>query len=179
MYAQCLRKLERVEDNVQVSLKLLGKLVQRDRRAWGLEKRLPSLMSRSVPSTSSTSKILQDLLSNSMKLSTVVRAPIDKHFQDATLSPYLRHLPNHGGFELDLVIRQHMTDVLEINEIKVKLASVAEKAVSETWLQSRGTIKLQRGKSSVPLVSSVCSASSLPLCSAHKSLGYYTWLVQT
>ena len=156
MYTQCLRKLGRIEDDVQVSLKLLARLVQRDQRAPGPGKRLPEVtLNKYVQSTTGKSKVLRDLLSNSKNLSTPVRVPIDRYFEDATLSPYLRHLQNHGEFELDLAMCQDMTNVLDINEIKVKLTSVAETTVSEIWLQSRGITRLQRGKSTVPLVSSV------------------------
>ena len=167
MYSQCLRKLGRVEDDVQVSLKLLAKLVQRESQASRIRHRFQSSTSRKyAQSTSSTSKALHGLLANSKNLSTVVRAPIDKYFRDATLGLYLRHLPNHGQFELDLTIHQDMTDGLKLDAIKVKLTSTVETASSEIWLQSRDVIRLHRGKSVVPLVSSVCSTVYLDdLCS--------------
>ena len=162
MYTQCLRKLGRIEDDVQVSLKLLAKLVQRDGQASGIRHRPSNSTSgKQAQSASSASQILRDLLVNSKNLNNVVRAPIERYFRDAALSPYLRHLPNHGQFELDLTIHQDISNGLELDEIRVKLTSLVETAGSEIWLQSRDMARLQRGKSIVPLISSVRRTSCL------------------
>lgn len=129
LYAQCLRKLERNEEYVDVALRILAKQVQ----GWkaDLEEADVKLLSRR---TRGGVQYLEDAVAVSRSLQKGLSVPIDQYFGEVVLDPQISHKDGKDGFTMHLSLHHILKENLLVDEVKVRLVSVDEDQRSELWL---------------------------------------------
>ena len=148
MYARCLQRLEKVDEYVNIALKLLSKVVYsklQDGSGRGYQGRADD----------DGSGYLFNVIAASRLLNAPTTTPMDQCFTDIHVNPYLRHIKDRDGFELRLTLRHHLPDELSAQEVKVKLLNTAEGPTREIWLCAPGPVKVARGLVNIRVTTNV------------------------
>lgn len=127
MYAQCLKLMGRVEDYIRVAL-----------RAIATQKRVSGM-------PNSTTASLADIIKNSDSLIQPVTVSLDDHFDHVQLNPYLRHYPEHDGFQMLLKLRSLFTDSFQADSVRIKITSVDPDKTGAHWLSVAGQQEITPG----------------------------------
>ncbi|KAF2002968.1 TMEM1 family protein-like protein [Amniculicola lignicola CBS 123094] len=146
MHAQCLKKLNRKDEYVRTLLNLLSKSAA-DRKS------IRSVLGRNPTESKpwlddnkvDTTGVLTELIHFSGQLSYDVEVPMAKYFGDITVEPYVRHFENKDGFQLRLQFRHVLEDEIDLKKAKVRLSSTTSAQGKDIWLESSGTLKLEKG----------------------------------
>lgn len=161
IHAQCLQKLNKLDDYVRIALKLLAKVVQMKRQALSDKTaRKPHSTTRQDHLTRNTDKYLKDLLRISKKLEQPVTALLTDFFSEISIRPYLEHFESKDGFRVAIDIGNVMLDGIYIQRLQLRLLSADEGLGREVWLSSEGSVKMDRHRSrtTVFVTSTVCNA---------------------
>ena len=157
MYALCLKRLERLEDYVYISLKLIAKMIKRGRHFINYEYDIITDSNEaSIEEFKATPTQLTSVLFASKGLRAPVSTPMKDFFDSIRVSPYLEHFSLRDGFQLRLHLRPLILNNLQIDQIKVKIVSVGEKLPNEIWLASGGARTLMPKPVEIDLAASVC-----------------------
>ncbi|KAL8696185.1 MAG: hypothetical protein Q9224_002927 [Gallowayella concinna] len=158
LYAQCLRHLNRKQDFCQTGLRILAKITSR--------RRLPYISAelnfhQNIPDVS---HYLQDVINTSRSLERPVSTPLDRHFSDIFLDPYIQHCEGRDGFCMSLKLRNLMLTGFQAQEIRVRIISIDDERCCGIWLTSEGLQLLQPGMSHVLVKSNVSNAQDPLYC---------------
>ena len=161
MYALCLKQLERLEDYVHISLKLIAKMIRRGRKFISHEHSgVFSTEDIGIQGTKATPTQLTSVISASKGLKATVSTPMKDFFDQVRVSPFLKHFPTKDGFQLMLHLRPLMLNNIQVDQIKIKIVSVGEKIPSDIWLGSDGPLLLKPKPAEIPLNASVRPSTS-------------------
>ena len=158
MYALCLKQLDRLEDYVRISLKLIAKMIKRGRQfmRYGREN-INSSHEEVILGQRATPTQLGSVIDVSKGLKKSVSTPMKEYFDQVHVNPFLEHFALKDGFQLKLHLQPLMSDGLQIDQIKMRIVTVGEKAHNEIWLASDSPMLLQPKQAKIALTASVCT----------------------
>ena len=155
MYTQCLKNLRRIEDYVRIALRTLAKAVRSTSRAT-TESRTGSIeQPRAWHTLSSTTVCLKDVIAASVSLDQPVSVPMDQYFDNIRLDTHILHSLDHGGFTLNLQLRNLIPEDMEAVTVRARLISVGEEQRSELWLAAECVQVVKPGMARITLRSNV------------------------
>lgn len=146
MYAECLENMSRVEDYIQVGLKIVAKLVHENEAPFSIQ-----------PNIGPKPSSLNFLISASKSLEEPISVSMNKYFRNITVDPYLHHCKDHDGFQLQLRLRNCTLEAVEAQQIQVQIVSIEEEHRSELWLTAEGFHILESGVADILLGTKVCN----------------------
>lgn len=144
MYAQCLRRLERNEQYINIAVQILAKVVRQT-------KIVPQHQTRGYASGH-----LGGLISASKSVDQHISIPMDRYFGDIRLDPFLRHYESHDGFQLLLHFQYLMPEGLQAEKVRVRIITIGKDQRYEIWLATEGIQRMEPGTVKVLLGSNVC-----------------------
>ena len=146
LYAQCLKKLNRVDEYVQTLLLLLASFISSVKRQiiepsvggsnllvdeprW-LDAKRPSashsttslvttIASGAEDGSNGADGLFEDLIKCSESLPVVIHVPFAKYFGDVTLSCVIHHSLNRDGFRLQLRFRHFLNDEIAFDKVSM------------------------------------------------------------
>ncbi|GAM86131.1 hypothetical protein ANO11243_041420 [Dothideomycetidae sp. 11243] len=140
IYIDCLRKLNRRDEYVRMSLGLLRSDATRDRE---LESRqTEGLGNKSIKAESATS--LQKLVDFSKNAHNPYRAPLEDMFDDFEVGNQILHDDREDGFVIRVRMRSQIQEHAFIDSVKLKLVNTAETS-QEIWLENEGPVEIGPG----------------------------------
>lgn len=132
LYALCLRKLERNEEYVGITLKILTKQVQRRKEELGEPQR--KLVAAPNASPIAGAKHLENAIAASKTLQKGVTVSMGDFFGELIIDTQIRHKGDRDGFLLHLRLHHLMTEDFEVQEVNIHLLSVDNDQRSELWV---------------------------------------------
>ena len=146
IYSRCLKKLDRVEDYVHITLKTLAKGLVTGSYTSGPRFNLGVLDVRGY---------LKDIIIASKSLTEPVIVPLKSYFSNVHVSSFLEHFDDRDGFKLALSIRSRMPDVLEVHSVKIRLDSIQDGQAREIWCSTDDTARIDRNETTFYVASKV------------------------
>lgn len=143
MYAYCIKQMNRHEEYIQISLKIVAKLNLQH---------TPQLLETFGGKTSS----LTDLISASAALTHRLTVPMGDYFGSISVDPYIRLYEDHDGFCLHLLLANLTSDAIKAHEVQVKLIPVDEDHQAELWLVTTDVTLRSQGAVSITVGTKVC-----------------------
>ena len=128
MHAQCLKELGRTESFIQVTLKAMA------------------LQKEGLDLSSHTYSSLSEIITDSSSLLQPLTVPLDDHFHDVKVNPYLLHYPNHDGFQMILCLRSLLPESFQADTVRIKLISAEKERSGEHWLSIESPQQVQKGQ---------------------------------
>ncbi|MCJ1276106.1 hypothetical protein MMC21_003911 [Puttea exsequens] len=153
MYAQCLRHLGKTEECVRISLKAFAKTIQvSSAGSQDFQFHRQSRINAHSPPPGSKLR-LTEILASSESLGQIVIVPLDQYFDRIKLDKYIRHSPEHDGFELTLQMRSLLPESFQAESVWAKIVSTEEDRKSEIWLYLEGNMVVGPGSITISLKS--------------------------
>ena len=149
MYAQCLKQLDRKLDFCRIGLQILAKTT---RRPESLQRVSGVFLHNN---SEELAHYLADVLEASESLQRSISAPLQKHFVQILLDPYIRHFDDRDGFQMTLSLRNPMPVAITAEEIRVKLVNVDNDQRSDIWLKTGDPSHLRLGTTHIDVQSTV------------------------
>ena len=154
VYARCLKELHRRDEFMRVTLSLLTKIVARDSA-----KRLPQFGLAGSSNwidedTVDVHGLLAEMITLSGELPYSCTAQMVDFFSDIHVGTELVLFEGKDGFQLPLQFRYLLEESVVLDKVKLRLVKVKD-ASQEVWLESKGTVSLQRGPIKLDLFSNV------------------------
>lgn len=146
IHAQCLKKLNRKDDYVRMTLSLLAKAAIRQRSFLelrvGFHSKLadPWVDDEDIESEG----MLQELLTSSEELPVEVIVPLTEFFADLLVDPYIKHSQDKDGFQIDLKIRHLLRDDIQVDMVRLKLKAM-DPPLRENWVECKGPMVFTTG----------------------------------
>lgn len=136
VYSNCLRKLNRKDEYVRMSLQLLrrqsaGRLEDNGQLISQLDQ--PLLLGDDFERIKGIS--LQELVEFSKDSQSVFRAPLDDLFDDLQIRDDLIHVDDQDGFKIRLSLCRKVDAPIQIDSIKLKLVNAVDNS-QELWLET-------------------------------------------
>ncbi|OGM46833.1 TMEM1 family protein [Aspergillus bombycis] len=142
MYARCLKELQRSEEYVRMSLRLLAKFASHKQSS--LSTRQKTLDASSIFAEEELiSQYVEDLFEASGALQKEVTAPLTDFFADLHVNPAIILYKDKDGFQLQLSLRFLLGKRIEVDSMKIRLVGTGGSQSNEHWLElpSKTTIK--------------------------------------
>ncbi|KAE8410828.1 trafficking protein particle complex subunit 10 [Aspergillus pseudocaelatus] len=142
MYARCLKELQRSEEYVRMSLRLLAKFASHKQSS--LSTRQKTLDASSIFTEEElVSQYVEELFEASGALQKDVTAPLTDFFADLNVKPAIIHYKDKDGFQLQLSLRFLLGKRIEVDSMKIRLVGTGGNQSNEHWLElsSKTTIK--------------------------------------
>ncbi|KAE8135156.1 trafficking protein particle complex subunit 10 [Aspergillus pseudotamarii] len=142
MYARCLKELQRSEEYVRMSLRLLAKFASHKQSS--LSTRQKTLDASSIFTEEElVSQYVEELFEASGALQKDVTAPLTDFFADLHVKPAIIHYKDKDGFQLQLSLRFLLGKRIEVDSMKIRLVGTGGSQSNEHWLElsSKTTIK--------------------------------------
>jgi hypothetical protein len=154
MYSNCLKKLERKEEYVKVSLKLLSKAAaaENDRRQ---AKSSFKIEAKDYPESEAIKGLLSDLLLETKTISNEMRIPLSNFFSSVEIDGSPEYDEGRDSLNLRLKLNSLSVDDLIIDSASVRITNASSKPQKEIWLKQEGPITIRPGKSKLKLRSNV------------------------
>ena len=151
MYARCLKKLDRTEEYIRITLKMLSRTVAVREAAWSSRKAMNLISTR----VNDFQGRLTDVVKASSLLDQHIVVPMNDYFSTIHVDLHLQHDAGTDGFRLSLSFHCLLPDTIESQEIKVRLISSTEGSNRNIWLAAEHTVKLTPGFCRISLASKV------------------------
>lgn len=151
MYARSLKYLDREQDFIRIGLQILARTTYHSQRPYALANEVFS------PDFGEHGHYLQDIINASKTLERPLSAPLNRHFGEVFLDPYIHHFEGTDGFCMSLKLHSQMSTAFEAHEIRVKLVNVDDEQLSSIWLTMEAPELLQRGPNHVVIQTTVCT----------------------
>ncbi|KAB8215243.1 trafficking protein particle complex subunit 10 [Aspergillus novoparasiticus] len=142
MYARCLKELQRSEEYVRMSLRLLAKFASHKQSC--LSTRQKTLDASSIFAEEElVSQYVEELFEASGALQKEVTAPLTDFFADLHVKPAIIHYQDRDGFQVQLSLRFLLGKRIEVDSMKIRLVGTEGSQSNEHWLElsSKTTIK--------------------------------------
>lgn len=143
MYANCLKHMNQNEDYIRVGLKIVAKITREH------TPKFPGTLETKTPS-------LTDLVSASVAITHQLTVPMGDYFGNINMDPHIRLYEDHDGFCLQLVLTNLTSDVIEAQEVRVKLVPINEDHQTELWLVAINITFRSRSIVSISVGTNVC-----------------------
>jgi hypothetical protein len=164
MYAQCLKKLERWDEFVKVSLRLLASnatSAHQDSESKG-NKAAETRITSHGGSNLNASQYLGDLLAASKTLKEPVATPLMNYYSDVHVDSNIKHFEEKDGFKLIFSMKYMISAALVVEQVQLRLVSVGEGPSREIWLSSAASVNMRKGLVKVTVTSNVsCTLTKL------------------
>jgi trafficking protein particle complex subunit 10 len=148
VHATCLKKLERLEQNISTALDLLAKVCGKK-----MARKLPHMKLDVVDDEDvDISGLFGEVLSDSSGLSRTISRPAEQYFDQVDLDRAVVHLDAKDGFGLQLRFRHLLDDEITLDEVSARLISLDDPN-QEVWLRSSEPVTLKQGLNQVQLES--------------------------
>lgn len=159
LYAQCLQRMERVEDYVRVGLRILAKTI-RSQAAMSQQPQMKlTKLANCSRSPQNVTGSLSGILSASKSLKDQISMPMDTYFDRIDVGMYVRHSPSDDSFQFPLNLRSLLPEGFLAESVRVQILSVEEEQRSELWLDANGQY-IESGTSQIWLRSNVSRSRS-------------------
>ena len=161
MYARCLKQLQRNEEYVRMTLRLLAKYAVYIQSS--LSARQKTLDASSIFAENSlVFQYVEELFQASGTLQKEVSASLTDFFADLEVKPCVLHFAEKDGFQMQLSLRFLLGKRINIDSTKVRLVSAGGGQSNEHWIEAstKATVKSSLTK---VLVDSSVSRHSYPL----------------
>jgi hypothetical protein len=156
MYARCLKELNRSEEYVRMTLRLLAKFAS-DKQS-NLSTRQKTLDASSMfAEEESISQYVEELFRASGALQKEVSAPLLNFFADLNVKPAILHYLDKDGFQLQLSLRFILGKRIDIDSMKIRLVGAGGSQSNEHWLESSTKTTIKSSSTRVLVASSVSS----------------------
>ncbi|KAE8408425.1 trafficking protein particle complex subunit 10 [Aspergillus pseudonomiae] len=142
MYARCLKELQRSEEYVRMSLRLLAKFASHKQSS--LSTRQKTIDASSIFAEEELiSQYVDELFEASGALQKEVTAPLTDFFADLHVDPAIVHYKDKDGFQMQLSLRFLLGKRIEADSMKIRLVGTGGSQSNEYWLElpSKTTIK--------------------------------------
>lgn len=166
MHTHCLIKLGRKREFVDMVLVLLEKAAARskqsrfqrlvgdagDQAGTKLRTDIPQWLDEDHVDTRG---LMSELISASLQFAEPLRIPMKRFFTDISVDPYIKHLQDRDGMQLQLRFRHLLDDTLKLENIKVKLNSLSGKQSRQVVLVNLEPLESRQGLVKVTVDSDV------------------------
>ena len=152
MHALCLKKLNRMEEFIQTTLKMLSRLVQSrrsNRKVAQYDTGQLGGQKTVIPAS------LNALALASSTLSQPIVVPLGNFFQNIKVGPFIQHNLDEDGFRLPLGFQYCLADSLVVQEVRTRLLSTRDKETQEIWVSAEGPLTIKSGRCEVWMTSNV------------------------
>ena len=146
MYSHCLKKLDRPNDFVRISLKALSTLVRVS------DGKVYSASEGGQPFDElfyDRQETLQAIVEASSRDSQLVKVALQDFFTRLHIDPHVRHFPDKDGFSLDVQFHSKLAADLEGSHLLVVLAPPSDSQSREIFLESDKAVQLKSGAQSI------------------------------
>ncbi|KXJ91533.1 TMEM1 family protein [Microdochium bolleyi] len=160
MYTDCLKRLGRKEEYVKVTLKLLSKAASAERER--LESKLTLRIGdrkAEYPENDVIKGFLPDLLAEVRETSKDTLMPLSSFFASMEVRGVDYH-DGRDGATLNLEVRSLLTDRLDLEKARVRVANKMGGVRQEIWFESTESSIIEPGKTTLKLDSNVCISGS-------------------
>lgn len=146
MYVKCLKELQRNDEYVRVTVKLLAKGAAREkekivRKAGFRKSQMTSFANEEVDLKGH----LSDLMSTIKVLEHEVSVNMTSFFSNIEVEATPRYHDSQDTVALQLQLRYLLEDALHIDRVRVRIAAIGPSAAKDIWLESREPLDLTRG----------------------------------
>lgn len=166
VHAECLKKLNRREDYVQMLLNLLGRSASREKSYLELRQRKRPLANSSGPwvdeDLMDTGSSLDELITYSETLPYDRPVAMERFFSDINVEPYIRHFDDRDGFSLRIKIRHLLHESLTVDKTVLRLRMADDGTTREISLENLDAVELKTGMNSISVHANVCCILRLP-----------------
>lgn len=163
VHAECLKKLNRRDDYVQMLLNLLARSVSREKSYLELRQRKRPLANSSGPwldeDLMDSKSSLDELVSYSESLPYERYVAMERYFSDITVEPYVRHFEDRDGFSLQIKLRHLLHESLTVDKTVLRLKMAGEGTTREISLENGDAVELKTGMNSISIYANVCCIS--------------------
>ncbi|RKF58130.1 putative tmem1 family protein [Golovinomyces cichoracearum] len=146
IYAKCLQQLQRREEFVQVTIKLISKIAAAENDRWNRK----SSVYWTKKMFYDDSIILQEQylpelfeITRTLTIPTII--PIHSFFGFIEVDETIQYHQNKDSFELRIRLLYLLNNELSIKKAKVRLNSFTHDINREIWLEAEGTFKFKKG----------------------------------
>lgn len=161
VHAECLKKLNRRDDYVQMLLTLLALSAAREKSYLELRQRKRPLASSSGPwlddDLMDIGSSLEELVSYSEALPYDRPVAMERYFSDINIEPHIHHYDDRDGFSLRVKLRHLLQESLVVDKTVLRLKLAEAGTSREIVLESSDAIELKTGLNSILVHSNVCS----------------------
>lgn len=165
VHAECLKKLNRRDDYVQMLLNLVARTVSREKSYLELRQRKRPLANSSDPwldeDLMDTENSLVQLVSYSEALPYDRYVAMERFFSDINIEPYIRHFKDRDGFSLQIKIRHVLHESLTIDKTVLRLRMADDGSTREISLENGDAVELRTGMNSILVHTNVCDVFKL------------------
>ena len=142
MYGACLKRLDRPEDFVRVSLMSLSKAIKL--RELHVQQRDPHLQSNNERNEQGRASA-REIVTVSAGVATAIRVPMTEFFCEIKLDSHVQHLSSEDGFSLEISFRSKLEEVLDHTQLHVKLMPISDTSHGEIILGSKQPLRIPNG----------------------------------
>ncbi|KAE8154414.1 trafficking protein particle complex subunit 10 [Aspergillus avenaceus] len=154
MYARCLKELQRNEEYVRMTLRLLSKFATYMQST--LSTRQKTLDASSIFAEETLiSEYVDELFEASNALQKEVTAPLTDFFADLHVKPAILHYENRDGFQLQLSLRFMLGKRIDIDSLKIRLVGAGGNQSNEHWLESSNKMTIKSSSTKILVDSSM------------------------
>ncbi|QDS76747.1 hypothetical protein FKW77_001464 [Venturia effusa] len=159
VHAECLKKLNRRDEYVQMLLNLLARSVAREKSYLELRQRKRPLASNSGPwldeDLMATEVSLNELISFSETLPYERYVSMERYFSDINVEPFIRHFGNRDGCALQIRLRHVLQEQLTVDETTLCLRMADEGITREITFRRGDAVELTIGMNSIAVHANV------------------------
>jgi hypothetical protein len=160
VHAECLKKLNRRDDYVQMLLNLLARSAAREKSYLELRQRKRPLASVNGPwlddDLTDIESSLDELITYSEALPYDRPVPMERYFSDINIEPYIRHFDDRDGFSLQIKLHHLLHENLTINKTVLRLKMADDGTSRELSLENSDAVELKTGLNSISVHANVC-----------------------
>ncbi|KAI9725516.1 MAG: hypothetical protein M1828_003187 [Chrysothrix sp. TS-e1954] len=150
-YAACLKVLNRRDDHVRILLTVLAKRTRETSRHT--EHTVPTTrldkQTRSIRLSGSPQKFADDILdevkASSQQLPYDLTLSLTEYFDQVTVDSHITLFEDQDGFRLGLTLKQHLSEVLDIDDIVLSLTSTKSNDDIGISLRKSGPLHIGHG----------------------------------
>jgi trafficking protein particle complex subunit 10 len=168
MYAKCLRQLQRKDEYVRVVLKLLSRAAsaEKERIALVSTKHLDGNASFNHEELVPDESYLDELLQITATFQREVQVPLQNFFSHVEVDDTPRYHSGKDSFALQLRLRYLLSEDMNVDKARVRIAPIVGDPSREIWLESDGPVSIKKGFARV-LVQSNVSYGLCHLCTSY------------
>ncbi|TLD31774.1 TMEM1 family protein-like protein [Venturia nashicola] len=159
VHAECLKKLNRRDDYVQMLLNLVARSVSREKSYLELRQRKRPLANYIGPwldeDLMDTERSLDELILYSEALPYDRYVAMERFFSDINVEPYVRHFKDRDGFSLQIKFRHVLHESLTVDKTVMRLRMADGGSTREISLENGDAVELKTGINSIPVHANV------------------------
>jgi hypothetical protein len=164
VHAECLKKLNRRDDYVQMLLNLLARSAAREKSYLELRQRKRPFTTNSGPwlddDLMDIESSLDELITYSEALPYDRPVPMERYFSDVNVDSYVGHFNDRDGVSLRIKLRHLLHESLTIDKTVLRLRLADNGTSREISLENGDAVELKTGLNSISVHANVCTGSA-------------------